>query len=158
MTAPVHVRTQLREAVVRALKGTRTVDDRVFTGRPYPLTGDELPGLVVIAEGEQSEISAIGAEPILGRAISIAVIGYDEGSDIEDRLDAIAVDVEEAIAADKTLNPGNPSERAVAVAMATTLVSTTPAVDGEGTKRVGEIRMVFLAQTRTPRSQPGIVA
>ena len=155
MSAPIHIRTQIRDAVVRALKGTRTLDERVFPGRPYALGEKEMPGAIVTVTGEQSEISAMGDDPRLSRAVSLVVTGFVKGEATEDLLDEIAVDVETAIAGERTLNPRSQPERAAAIAMDVSLADTRVAVDGEGTVRAGQIQMTFLVQTRTARSQPG---
>lgn len=142
-----HIRTQVRTAAVSALTGLTITGSRVYSGRPYPLQATERPGLVVEVLAEGVEISAMGADPKLLRTIQLTVIGYTEDVAIENALDAIGAEVEAALGANPTLG---------GVALDTTLASVDIDVDSEGTKRQGEIRMVFVVMTRTTRAVPTV--
>lgn len=144
-----HARRQIREAVQAALTGLDTTADRVFTGRPWPLQEGELPGIVIVIPSESviDDGSAFGdgAEAIVGRQASLIVLGYDQGEDIEDRLDQIALEVETAMAADPTFG---------GLVKDSELAGSSLAVDGDGRKRAGEIRLTYTVWYRTTRGDP----
>ena len=93
-----HARTQIRAAFAAALRDLPTTGARVFTARTWPLDPKERPGLVVTIPGETIDPSTIG-DVKLDRQATVLVIGYDDGADVEDRLDRIAAEVEAAVAA-----------------------------------------------------------
>jgi hypothetical protein len=139
-----HVRQQLREAAARALVGLPVTQHRVFSGRAYPVNETEIPCLCLATPNETSEIDSIG-DPVLARTVQLMVIGYDEGTEIEDRLDQIALEVERALAADVTLG---------GLALTCDLADTAKRVDGDAKKRKGEVTLTYQILYRTPRSAP----
>jgi hypothetical protein len=144
MTA-VHVRQQLRAAVAQLLVGLPLTQSRVFPGRAHPVSVDEIPCFCLATPNETSEVDAIGDDPPLARTVQMAIIGYAEGTDIEDVLDQLALDAETAIAADTTLG---------GLALGCDLTATAKRVDGEAKKRAGEIVLTYQILYRTPRSAP----
>ena len=99
-----HVRKQLRDAYATALTGLTTTGSNVFKGRYYSLQSAKLPALCVYTGSEAAEINVMGSSRGSDRLVSVTIEGYVKSSNVvEDTLDQIAVEVEEAIAADVTL-------------------------------------------------------
>jgi len=86
-----HVRKQIRDAIVTATTGLTTTGSNVFRSRIYPLEQTKLPGLCIFTRSETVEFDT------LTMAYVSATTNYDN------TLDQIAVEVEEALAADVTL-------------------------------------------------------
>ena len=99
-----HRRKEIRDRFITLLTGLTTTGSNVFRTRIFPLTSDELPGLCVFSEAEEIEQGAQGGA--LDRLLTVLVEAYvkDSSGDVDDTLDAIAEDVEAAIAADPTLS------------------------------------------------------
>lgn len=146
-----HIRRQVREAVVAALSGLPTTGSRVKTAHPFPLDGPDLPGLVILADEEAVEVDSFGGPSlILARTLRITVLGYAVGVDVENTLDAMAAEVEAAIAA------AFPVGGALVRQMVPT--GTTMQVDGDARTRAGELRLVFEAMIRTTAADPTATA
>lgn len=147
-----HVRTQIRDAVVAALAGLSTTEDRVYSGRSRPKEKDAEPFLLVYCTEERSEVTAMGADPILDRVLTLAVEGccvaqdYEGAQEVEERLDQIALEVEPAITEDSSLG---------GLAIEVTLTGARIAVQAPGERHAGNIRMEFRVHYRTRESAPG---
>lgn len=134
-----HVRGQIRDAFVAALKGgVSLVQRRVYATRVYPLTQAKLPAITVTAGAEESGLMVMGATmgaKSLDRTVEITVSIYENATDTLDaKLDAIAVQVEEAIGADYTL--GGLVKHSV-------LTSTSIDFSGETEQPVGIATLTF---------------
>ena len=91
-----HVRKQIRNAVKGALQGLATTGDRVFVSRVYPLDQAKLPGLLVFTPGEDSGREDSPTESM--RDVTLQVHGVVRiSSNLEDELDDIAFEVEQAL-------------------------------------------------------------
>ncbi len=91
-----HVRTQIRKAVIEALQGRGTTEDRVFNSRSYPLSSEQLPGLCVYTLIEDSARDNSPTDSM--RDLGLMVQGYAAQSEnIEDELDGIALEVEKTL-------------------------------------------------------------
>lgn len=99
-----HIRKQVRDQVATTLTGLSTTGSNVFPTRFYSLEQSKLPGLIVYTNNEELvEQLTIGKPRQQQRQLDIVIEGYAGGSTCDDTLDTIAVEVEEAIAADVTL-------------------------------------------------------
>ena len=99
-----HVRQQIRDDIVTTLTGLATTGSNVFRSRIFPLEQTNLPALVIYSKSETSEYDTIGLPRSVNRVLDVAVEAYVKGvSNYDNTLDTIAVEVEEAIAADVTL-------------------------------------------------------
>jgi len=99
-----HVRQQIRDDIVATLTGLATTGSNVFRSRIFPLEQTNLPALVIYSKSETSEYDTIGLPRSINRVLDVAVEAYVKGvSNYDNTLDTIAVQVEEAIAADVTL-------------------------------------------------------
>jgi hypothetical protein len=100
-----HVRKQIRDAVAAALTGLTTTGTNVFKGRYFSMQTPKLPALLVYTTNEDAELSIMGSSRGSDRVLSLVIEGYAISKTIvEDTLDQIAVEVEEAMASDYTLN------------------------------------------------------
>jgi len=99
-----HVRQQIRDDIVTTLTGLTTTGSNVFRSRIFPLEETNLPALCIYTKSETSEYDTIGLPRSVNRILDVAVEAYVKGvSNYDNTLDTIAVEVEEAIAADVTL-------------------------------------------------------
>ena len=99
-----HVRQQIRDDIVTTLTGLTTTGSNVFRSRIFPLEETNLPALCIYTKSEASEYDTIGLPRSVNRILDVAVEAYVKGvSNYDNTLDTIAVEVEEAIAADVTL-------------------------------------------------------
>tara|TARA_Y100001937_G_scaffold100419_2_gene137461 strand:+ start:8573 stop:9013 length:441 start_codon:yes stop_codon:yes gene_type:complete len=98
-----HARQTIREKIVTNVTGLGLTGSNVFDTKLYNLTQASLPALCVYAEAESSEMSNITSNT-LDRSLDVMVEAYCEQNDqIEDTLDTICEQIEEAIGADPTL-------------------------------------------------------
>ena len=100
-----HVRQQIREQVVTLCTGLTTTGSRVYDTRLYNLDpADNLPGLVIYTQSESSTKSTLSPSTY-ERELDVLIGGYAQANnDIEDTLDTISQEVEDAIGADPLLN------------------------------------------------------
>ncbi len=91
-----HVRKQIRNAAKGALQGLATTGNRVFVSRVYPLDQAKLPGLLIFTPGEDSGREDSPTESM--RDVTLQVHGVVRiSSNLEDELDDIALEVEQAL-------------------------------------------------------------
>ena len=131
-----HVRTQIRDRMATTLtSGVALVSSRVYTSRTYPVTSANLPASTVFANSETSSLVTIGISKTLQRRLSVSVDVYARAtSDLDDDIDAITVQVEEAIAADFTVN---------GLAKEALLISTDIEYSGEAEQQIGIAHMTY---------------
>ena len=99
-----HVRQQIRDDIVTTLTGLTTTGSNVFRSRIFPVEETNLPALCIYTKSETSEYDTIGLPRSVNRVLDVAVEAYVKGvSNYDNTLDTIAVEMEEAIAADITL-------------------------------------------------------
>jgi hypothetical protein len=99
-----HVRKQIRDAVVTALTGLPTTGNSVHATRVFPIERLKLPALVIYTKSEAVEFDTLHIPRSINRVLEVGVEAYVSGSNPhDDELDIIAVDIEEALAADVTL-------------------------------------------------------
>jgi hypothetical protein len=100
-----HVRQQIRDRIVSVLKSNVSlVKRRVFSSRVYALTEKDLPAITVYTGSEVSSRLNMGLND-LNRGLTLDVDIYVRSTSAFDNdVDAIAVQIEEAIAGDFTVN------------------------------------------------------
>lgn len=100
-----HVRKQIRDRMATTIStGATLVSSRVYTTRVYPLTEANLPAITVYTGSEVSSRLNMGLND-LNRSLTVDVDIYVRAtSTFDDDVDAIAVQIEEAIAGDFTVN------------------------------------------------------
>lgn len=135
-----HRRKEIRDRAVAVLAAADIVaDGRVVSNRLIAAHEDNLPMINVLSadEAEQiQEVSGAGLIRTLQLAIEITAKTAD-GETIDDALDALAEDVEDAMEGDPTLSQ---------LAIDCTLASTAIATDVSGHYSLGRIRLTY--QTR----------
>lgn len=98
-----HLRQLIRSNIVTAVTGLTTTGNRVYQTRIYPLEQSKLPGLCVYTRAETTEYSTISPPRRQERTLEVVVEAYASAvSNLDNTLDTIAVQVEEALAADLT--------------------------------------------------------
>lgn len=130
-----HVRKQIRDRVETILStGATLVGGRVYPSRVYALSEAKLPAITIYANSEASGLQTMGDKTLM-RDLSLSVDAYVRVTDtFDDDVDAIAVQIEEVIAADYTLN---------GLAKNTVLSSSEIEFDGEGERPVGVARLTY---------------
>ena len=144
-----HVRKQIRDLAITALTSLTTTGANVFSDRAAPIPQDKLPALRVFIAREDGRLGdgAMGSDPTVHRTALMTVIGYADGSGLDDTLDLIASEVEVAID-----GAGNYGGLTVGNA---TYTGTEINID-EGESRTGSIAMTWEVQYRTAESNPDI--
>ncbi len=90
-----HARQQIREAVATALVGLPTTGSNVYQSRMRPATDDTLPCLLVMTGDEAIDSTA---QEWQTRRLVVLVQGMAKATaDVDDTLDDIALEVEEAL-------------------------------------------------------------
>ncbi|MGF7175848.1 hypothetical protein [Azospirillum doebereinerae] len=136
-----HQRTRIRHAVAALLAPIAPVS----VNRDDPLqAGELLPCLAVFTPGEGVQEITNGRRQL--RTMELVVDGYARaGAELDDRLDALALDIEARIAAGQKL--GGLADKAVLVR------TVTDRVTG-GELRAGVVRLTFALTYQTAFGQP----
>ena len=143
-----HIRQQIREYFGTTLTGLSTTGSNVYESRIYPIENSKLPALVIYTKSETSEPIVIGTDRVMSRELSVVVEGYAKAtSDFDDTVDTISKEVEEAIAADRTLD---------GKAKDTYLESTEIEFNGEGEKPLGYVSLTFLTNYYVKETNPDV--
>jgi len=130
-----HVRQQIRDAVATTLTSAVTlVSSRVYTTRVHPLNEANLPAISVYTGSESSERYNVGVTDI-NRNLSLEIDIYvRETGSFDDDVDAIAVQVEEAMAGDFTIG---------GLVKSSVLISTAIQFDGEADQILGVAKLTY---------------
>ena len=130
-----HVRKQIRDRIASQLtSNVSLVSSRVYTSRVYPLTEANLPAITVYTGSENSSRLNMGVGD-LNRSLTVDVDLYVRATGtFDDDVDAIAVQVEEAIASDFTVN---------GLAKEAVLTGTDIQFSGDAEQPVGVAKLTF---------------
>jgi len=143
-----HIRQQIREYFGTTLTGLTTTGSNVYESRVYPLENAKLPALIIYTKSETSEPIVIGTDRVMSRELAVVVEGYAKAtSDFDDTIDTISKEVEQAIAADRTLD---------GKAKDTYLESTEIEFNGEGEKPLGYVSLTFLTNYYVKEKNPDV--
>lgn len=135
-----HVRRQIRERVGTTLTGLATTAARVYQTRTVSLPDSLLPALCIYTLSEASASEHGDTPRSQMRELRLAIEGYARATaDLDDTLDQIAVEVEEAMAADRTLNGLAFETELVAVEI---LLAKTQGEEG-GDRQIGVARFIY---------------
>jgi len=94
----MHVRQQLRDAIVTAVTGLVLTGARVYTARVYPAQETELPHLEVNTVEEEADVGSIHHPAVIERVVSIEIAIRARATDaLAATLDTIAEQVETAL-------------------------------------------------------------
>lgn len=138
----MHPRRLVREAVKAALLNKTVAGTRVFETRVVNYEQVQLPAISVYIDTETvADTSKASAPRELERSAQVAIEAVVQAStDVEDAMDAIALEIETAMHADDTLG---------GTARDSVLVSTESETGPLGSKRIGMIRIVYAVDYRT---------
>lgn len=133
-----HVRQQIRDRVATTLTGLPTTGASVYKMRRYALDDSKLPALCIYTTEEQSRLITVGSRT-LDRRVTVMVdaVAVGASTSLHDTLDTICTEVEEALAADFTLN---------GLAKSTILAGTETEINIDGEKALGTASMSFAVQ------------
>ena len=135
-----HVRKSIRDRFVTKLTtGAPLVQRRVYGSRVYPITSDNLPAITVYTGSESSGLHNMSmGEPDLLRSLSINVDAYVRITEtFDDDLDALCVQIEEAIAGDFYVN---------GLAKDAVLTSTEIDFSSDAEQPIGVARLTFVVR------------
>ena len=137
-----HVRKQIRDKVASILKSNvGLVKRRVYTTRVHPLNDTNLPAISVYTGSETSQRMNLGVTDVI-RQLALEIDVYvRETSKFDDDVDAIAVQVEEAMADNFTLD---------GLAKFVVLTSTQIQFDGDADQILGVAKLTYSVQYVTP--------
>lgn len=140
-----HLRKQIRDRIIANVSNLTSTGSRVYQTRLYPVASVSLPTLLVYTVSETSEPETMSRPRKIIRRVDFALEGMVNGtSGLDDSLDAIAKDVEEAILADPTCN---------ALAKDTVLAGTEIDYNASGEQPVGSVKMTFQVTYRTTETE-----
>jgi hypothetical protein len=147
VTPTYHVRKLLREAVASAVGNLTTTGSSVFQSRVRPISVDSLPALLVFTTSEDAEAGTIG--DVISRTIEVRLAGYAaESSDLDDVLDAIAKEIEIALASGVTV-----SNKTVSLLY----LGCEAEFDDKGEVPTGSITLRYAAELYTTAGAPDVL-
>tara|TARA_Y100000401_G_scaffold11541_1_gene7886 strand:+ start:5335 stop:5778 length:444 start_codon:yes stop_codon:yes gene_type:complete len=98
-----HVRKLIRDHITTTLTGLTTTGSNVFQTRFFPLEDTKLPALCIYTKSEDTEYSTMTVPRTQMRVLEVSVEAYVKGTaNLDNTLDTIAVEVEEALQTDLT--------------------------------------------------------
>lgn len=100
----LHIRTQIRHALVAQLMGNTAADDRVKAARPEINKEGDTPVIYVSAISERSSPGGDGCPLERFPAVRITGIIEAQSDNADDEADALALQIEQVIALDETLS------------------------------------------------------
>ncbi len=140
-----HVRQQIRAAVVLALQ---PIGVNVYAGRALPLSGPSKPPALAVYTWPDApnyeEAEMADGVCVLSHDLTVNIEGHYEGG-TDDDLDALAVQVEQALYADETLG---------GLAQGIRLAGQDAARDGAGQLIVGAVVMSYTVQYLAAEGDP----
>lgn len=143
------VRRRIRQAVATALAGLPLTGARVFRSRVYPLEAADLPGLLVYVRDESVEAISLPAPRTLERRLQLDVVAVARAvGDLDDLLDDIAEDVEQALAM--------PCAALAGLAKRITLTSTELALLDGGDQPLGRATLTYTVDYFTTENAPDV--
>ena len=136
-----HVRKQIRDAIVTATTGLSITGSNVFRSRIYPIEQTKLPGLCIFTKSEAVEFDTLTMSRSVNRVLDVTIEAYvSSTTNYDNTLDQIAVEVEEALAADPTLG---------SLAKDTQVTAFEADFSGDGEQPVAIGRFTVTVQYRT---------
>lgn len=146
----IHLRTQIRNAVVDRLAGLATTGARVYPSRVKPLSDANLPCLLVHLDGERVS-ETTGA--LIGRQATLRVrVCAKVKDDLDDLLDGAMAEVEVA------LSTGDTSFGGLLTSSPELQEIDDPQLDDSLEKPVGVITLNYLITYYTRVGSPGAPA
>ena len=132
-----HVRKLIRDDLVSTVTGLATTGANVFRSRVNPNEASKLPCLCVYTLSETAERTAMNGNQIF-RDLEVLIEGYARSrTALDDTLDTIAVEVEEALAVDPTRGVN---------ALSTYLTNSEFSLEDGGDQPIGVVKLTFQVQ------------
>lgn len=98
-----HVRKLIRDDIETTLTGLATTGANVYQTRVYPIAEDRLPGLAIYTSSEATDYATITPPRTQVRTLTVSVDVYAKAvTAYDDTLDAVCVEIEEALYTDRT--------------------------------------------------------
>jgi len=144
----IHVRQQIRDALVTRLTGLVTTGSQVFKSSTFNFDDADLPCLLIANEEDNSQSASIGYPRLQKRdfLVSIrAIVKISTGTD--DALDNICKEVEIAISNDPSLG---------GIAKDLLLVNTRFELNGDMESQVGVATMLWQSQYYIKETAPDL--
>lgn len=130
-----HPRKAIRDAVKTILTGATDAGEKVYTNRARHTFPAELPVILVYTTEENSEVRAVSPNAELARTLKLVIeIPMKADDTLDDRLDAIALQVETVMGRDDTLG---------GTANFSFLSGTVMGLDAESKYQIGALVMTF---------------
>jgi len=130
-----HIRKTIRENIGTALTGLTTTGSSVFESRVFPLSFSNLPALLVYTLDDTITEMSLKSPRTQYRSMQVMIEGHVKGTaNIDDLIDTISEEVEEAMVSDVTRG-GNAKD--------TRLLSTEIEFE-EATSKVGLVRFTYV--------------
>lgn len=145
-----HARLKIRDRVVSILE-TAEVADTVTKSRVYPLPADTVSAALVYTNNEvvNQEQTTLTYPRRLGRELTLAIeVVSRDSARLDDRLDVLCANVENAIGADPTL---------AGMVKDCALTDTVVSHSFDGDAPIGSARMQFRVQYRTSELDAGSI-
>lgn len=146
-----HQRQLIRQAVVAKLKGATAARDRVLPNRVYSVTNGQLPAVLVYTTSESVAPESRATAPReLDRDLELEVVGLvavEDGAD--DAIDALALEIETAMHADRYL---------AGTAADSVLVSSEMSIEKVGDRLVGGVVLTYSVAYQQLAPEPAVVA
>ena len=135
-----HVRKQIRDKLVQYLTGLTTTDQNVFNSHPYD--AQEANSLFIYTTDEEISADNMGRPITQMRELTLRLEAIAKGNAdvVPDTLDQIAVEVEHAIYANRTLD---------GLVLDIDLNQTEMTFSGDGDAPTGGMRLTYVATYRT---------
>jgi hypothetical protein len=100
-----HVRKSIRDNITTTLTGLATTGANVFQTRFFPLADAKLPAICIYSKSETSDYLTVTVPRTVLHQAEFTIEAYVKAtSSVDDTLDAIALEITEALAADVTRN------------------------------------------------------
>jgi len=111
-----HVRKTIRDHITTTLTGLTTTGSNVFQTRLFPVEESKLPALCIYTKSEATEYATLTQSRTQVRELEVIVEAYVKGTaNIDNTLDTIAVEIEEALSSDVTRNSNAKDTRVTSV-------------------------------------------
>jgi len=137
-----HVRQQVRERAGTILTGLSLTGSNVFESRLYPLIDADLPCILITTDGEEIIESTVSG--VVQRSILLNIAVKDKlTTDLDDRIDAISIEIEAAIANDTSQ-----------ILRHAALVDVEIEIDPEGDQPIGTAKLLYRVQAFTAPNDP----
>lgn len=146
-----HVRTQIRNAVAAQLAGLASTGARVFVNRLRLLQASELPALIIRTDDESISPDGIHYPALQDRRIALTIEGVAAAtSALDDTLDQIALEVEQAMSASAAAVELN------GLAHSSRLESIAIDLDAEAERPTGRVLLRYEINTFTTENAPDV--